>query len=105
VIGEVQRPGSFIVPTEKFNIVQSLGMAGDMTAFGRRDNVLVIREKDGKRTMARIDLNVKDAFNSPYFYLQQNDIIYVTPYQLKRRATSDTKGWITFSMSIITFLT
>lgn len=79
VIGEVFKPATFTVPTEKINVLEALGLAGDMTAFARRENVLIIREKDGVRSTARINLNNKDVLTSPYFYLQQNDIVYVEP--------------------------
>jgi polysaccharide export outer membrane protein len=79
VIGEVNTPSTFEINSEKINVLEALGLAGDMTQFGNRDNVLIIREKDGVRTTARINLNNKEVLNSPYFYLQQNDIIYVEP--------------------------
>ncbi|WP_345051982.1 polysaccharide biosynthesis/export family protein [Hymenobacter glaciei] len=79
VIGEVNRPSSFTISSERINILEALGLAGDMTAYGRRENVLVIREKNGVRTAARINLNNKEVLNSPFFYLQQNDILYVEP--------------------------
>ena len=79
VIGEVNRPSSFTISSERINILEALGLAGDMTAYGRRENVLVIREKSGVRTAARINLNNKAVLNSPFFYLQQNDIVYVEP--------------------------
>ena len=79
VIGEVAHPATFNVQTEKINILEALGMAGDMTSFGRRENVLIIREKDGVRATSRINLNNKEVLSSPYFYLQQNDIVYVEP--------------------------
>ncbi len=79
VIGEVNAPSSFVVPTEKINVLEALGLAGDMTAFGRRENVLVIREQGGVRRTTRINLNNKEVFNSPFFYLQQNDVVYVEP--------------------------
>lgn len=79
VIGEVNRPSTFIMPSEKTSVLTALGMAGDMTVYGKRDNVLIIREEDGVRTMTRLNLTEKDVLNSPYFYLQQNDIVYVEP--------------------------
>ncbi len=83
VIGEVSKPASFIVPTEKINLLEALGLAGDMTAYGRRDNVLIIREKNNIRSTTRVNLNNKALLNSPYFYLQQNDIVYVEPDKVK----------------------
>jgi polysaccharide biosynthesis/export protein len=79
VMGEVNHPGSFTVPSEKISVVDALGLAGDLTIYGRRENILVIREVDGKKAMARLDLNSSDIFKSPYFYLRQNDVIYVEP--------------------------
>ncbi|MFC0262559.1 polysaccharide biosynthesis/export family protein [Fontibacter flavus] len=83
VIGEVQKPASLVIPTEKITVLEALGMAGDMTAYGKRENVLVIREKDGMRTAARLNLNDKAVLSSPYYYLQQNDVVYVEPYKTK----------------------
>jgi polysaccharide biosynthesis/export protein len=79
VIGEVFKPSTFTVDTEKINVLEALGLAGDMTAYAKRENVLIIREQQGVRKAARINLNNKDVLNSPYFYLQQNDIVYVEP--------------------------
>jgi polysaccharide export outer membrane protein len=77
VIGEVTRPGSYSIPNEKVNLLESLGMAGDLTPFARRDNILIIREKDGKQEFARMNLSGNTVFQSPYFQLKQNDIVYV----------------------------
>ncbi|MCI2082937.1 MAG: polysaccharide biosynthesis/export family protein [Bacteroidales bacterium] len=79
VIGEVNRPGTFNVTSDRITIFEALSQAGDMTIYGRRNNVKVLREEDGKRTIATVDLRGKDILNSPYYYLQQNDIVYVEP--------------------------
>jgi len=79
VLGEVNKPSAFTVTNEHVTLLEALGMAGDMTAFGRREDVLVIREKDGKRTIARLNLTDKSVLESPFFYLQQNDVVYVEP--------------------------
>lgn len=79
VLGEVARPGSFILPTERVTVLEALGMAGDMTIRGVRQNVLLIREVDGQKTMQRLDLTKQETLNSPYYYLAQNDVIYVEP--------------------------
>lgn len=103
VIGEVNTPSSFQVSSEKINVLEALGLAGDMTQFGNRTNVLIIREKDGLRTTARINLNNKDVLNSPYFYLQQNDIIYVEPEnRVKVAQTNPGNRFIPIWVSIIT---
>jgi len=83
VIGEVNRPSTFTIPTEKINVLEALGLAGDMTGFGRRDDVLIIREQNNIRTTTRINLSNKAVLNSPFFYLQQNDIVYVEPDKAK----------------------
>lgn len=77
VIGEVARPGTYSIPNEKVTVLEAIGLAGDLTPFGRRDNILVIREKDGHQEFARIDISGGDVFKSPYFQLKQNDVIYI----------------------------
>lgn len=79
VLGEVARPGSFIMPTERVTVLDALGMAGDLTIRGVRNNVMVIREVDGQKTTHRLDLTQQNSLNSPYYYLAQNDVIYVEP--------------------------
>ena len=83
VIGEVNKPQTFTIADEKVDLLQALGMAGDMTPYGKRENVLVIRKVDGKRTMVRMNLNKQEIFQSPYFYLKQNDVVYVEPDKSK----------------------
>lgn len=79
VLGEVSRPGSFIIPTERVTILEALGMAGDLTIRGLRHNVMLIREIDGEKTIHHLDLTKQSTLNSPYYYLAQNDVIYVEP--------------------------
>lgn len=79
ILGEVSKPGSFIMPTERVTILEALGMAGDLTIRGVRENVTLIREVNGQKSMHRLDLTKQDILNSPYYYLAQNDVIYVEP--------------------------
>ena len=79
VLGQVNRPGTYPVLGEKITILEALGLAGDMDIKGKRENVLVIRDFDGTKVYTRIDLTKKDAFNSPVYYLTQNDVVYVEP--------------------------
>ena len=80
VLGEVARPGSFTVSNEKVNVLEALAMAGDMTVYGVRTNVKLIREEpNGKREIVELDLTKSDIVLSPYFYLRQNDVVYVEP--------------------------
>lgn len=89
VIGEVNNPSTFTIPSEKINVLEALGLAGDMTPFGRRETVLIYREEAGTRTMARINLNSREVISSPYFYLQQNDVVYVEPHEILQSKTSN----------------
>ena len=77
VLGEVARPGVFTIPTEKASVLEALGMAGDISMYGRKDNVLLIRESQGKRTYSNLDLTDPKIFSSPNFYLRQNDVLVV----------------------------
>lgn len=83
VIGEVARPGTFDITSERITLLEALSRAGDLTVFGKRDNVKIIREENGKRMIATVDLRYDDILNSPYYYLQQNDIVYVEPNKTK----------------------
>ena len=86
VMGEVNRPGTFTISNEKVNLLEALAMAGDMTVYGLRDNVKLIREDaNGKQQIVTLDLNNAETILSPYYWLQQNDIIYVTPNKAKAR--------------------
>ncbi|TVZ51355.1 polysaccharide biosynthesis/export family protein [Dokdonia sp. Hel_I_53] len=79
VLGEVQRPGTFTVPDERITVLEALGLAGDMTIFGERKTVKVIREENGIKTYGELDFTSIDVVNSPFYYLQQNDVIVVSP--------------------------
>ncbi len=80
VIGEVKTPATFSIPNQKINIFEALALAGDMTIYGRRDNVKIIREDvNGKKNIITLNLNNTDVLFSPYYYLQQNDVVYVEP--------------------------
>lgn len=83
VLGEVIRPGTFTLSGDRITLLEALSMAGDLTIYGKRDRVAVIRENKGKRTIQFHDLRSSELFNSPYYYLQQNDIVYVEPNKAK----------------------
>ena len=89
VNGEVGRPGTFSVDNDRLSIIEALTLAGDFTTYSRRDSILIIREAEGMRNFAYIDFNSADVFNSPYFYLQQNDVIYVQPDKAKVNSVRD----------------
>jgi len=79
VMGAVNKPGSFTIPNERITVMEALIMAGDLSITGKRENILVVRESNGTRNFGRINLLSKDIFNSPYYYLNTNDVVYVEP--------------------------
>ena len=97
VIGEVTAPGTYAINGDKVTILQAISMARDLTIYGERNNVSVIRERNGERVIYEVDLRNVDLFKSPAYYLQQNDIVYVQPNKYKeRQSTVDNKSqWIT----------
>lgn len=105
VLGEVNRPGMFTVSNEKINILEALAQAGDLTIHGVRNTVKLIREDaTGKKDMVTLNLNDANIVNSPYYYLQQNDIVYVEPNKVKARNSgvgSTTGLWFTATSILI----
>lgn len=102
ILGDVARPGSYIIPNERVNILEALAMAGDLNITGRRDNVLLIRvNADGSRTTIRLSLHDKDLIMSPYFYLQQNDVVYVEPNPSKAASALVVPPIASLAISII----
>jgi polysaccharide export outer membrane protein len=99
VIGEVAKPSVIAVPSEKISLVKALGLAGDITIYGKKDNILLIREADGKKTIKRINLNAASFLNSPYYYLRPNDIIYVEPNKNKLASVGRTRQLLPVFMS------
>lgn len=108
VLGEVASPGTFTISNEKVNLLEALAMAGDMTVWGLRDNVKLIRESvDGKQEIVTVDLTKAETILSPYYWLQQNDIVYVTPNKTKARNSdigNSTTLWVS-AISVLTSLT
>jgi polysaccharide biosynthesis/export protein len=89
VLGEVNRPGSFDANNENLTIFEAIALAGDLTIFGRRDNILLIREDaQGVKTTYRIDIRDSGLINSSFYYLQQNDVIYVQPNNPRTRGSA-----------------
>jgi polysaccharide export outer membrane protein len=86
LLGEVSREGSYTFSTEKVNIFDAIGLAGGLTIYARRENVMLIREANGKREFARLDLTDPEVLNSPYYFLQQNDLVIVDPSKAKSTA-------------------
>ncbi|MDB5262703.1 MAG: sugar transporter, partial [Adhaeribacter sp.] len=100
VIGEVNKPSTYTIPTEKINLLQAIALAGDLTPYGKRDNIALIREKEGTRNVVKLNLNNKELLDSPYFYLQQNDIIYVEPDKARAAQTNISRSNLQFGISV-----
>jgi polysaccharide export outer membrane protein len=98
IVGEVTRPTTYSIPTSKVSIMDAISMAGDLTPYGNREKVTVIREENGIRTSAILNLKSSKIFQSPYFYLKQNDIVYVAPLKTKEISV-DTQTSRFFSIS------
>lgn len=94
VLGEVGRPSVLTIPNEKVTLLEALGLAGDLTVYARRDNVLLIREEEGEKRLTRLDLTTDEIFTSPYYYLKSNDIIYVEPNRSKIASTGRVMLWL-----------
>ncbi|MEX8548561.1 MAG: polysaccharide biosynthesis/export family protein [Mucilaginibacter sp.] len=104
VLGEVARPTVINVPSEKISLLEALGLAGDITVFGRKDNVLVIREESGKKIIRHLNLNSNQLFNSPYYYLKSNDIVYVEANKAKAASGGQTVQTLPIVLSGLSFI-
>ncbi len=104
VLGEVARPTVVTVPNEKISILEAIGLAGDLTIYARRDNVLLIREEKGTKVVKRINLNTSEIFSSPYYYLKSNDVVYVEPNNTKVAQSSRTQQLLPTILSGLSFI-
>lgn len=94
VMGEVNRPGQYTMPNGRMTLLDALGAAGDLSPYGQRDNVLITRETNGKLEFCRLNLNSDELFTSPYYYLQQNDVIYVSPNKVRAINSTNVSLWL-----------
>jgi len=104
VLGEVSRPGTINIPNERITLLEGLGWAGDLTPFGNRSNVLVIRDSAGLQKIQRMNLNDNSVFSSPFFYLQPNDVVYVAPSKTRSIASSNLPILLPSIISGLSFL-
>lgn len=100
VLGEVNKPGQIPMTSGRITLLDALAAAGDMTPYGKRDNVLVTREVDGKIEMARVDLRSADLITSPYYYLQQNDMVYVSPNKVRAVSSANAGLWLSMVSTV-----
>lgn len=105
IMGEVGHPGQVAISNGRLTILDALAAAGDLTPYGRRDNVLVTREKDGKLEFGRLDLTKEDIFSSPYYYLQQNDVVYVSPNKVRAISSTNAGLWLSVVSTIASAVT
>lgn len=98
VLGEVKTPRTITIQGERITVLEALGQAGDLTPYSNRENILVLREQDGKREFGYINIKSPDVFKSPYFYLQQNDVVYVEPI---KEATATVRDPISEALPVI----
>jgi polysaccharide export outer membrane protein len=104
VIGEVAAPKVITVPNEKISLIKALSMAGDLTVYGKRENVMLIREEDGVRKTRHLNLNSSNFLNSEYYYLKPNDIVYVEPNKAKVAASSRSQQVLPLVLTSISIL-
>jgi polysaccharide export outer membrane protein len=105
-MGEVLTPGQIEVHDERISIFDALGAAGDLTIYGDRRHVNVIRENNGKKSLQQLDLTQSSIFTSPYYYLQQNDVVYVEPNKTRKKdsriGSNDNFALSVYSISLTT---
>lgn len=100
VLGEVNRPTQVVMTGDRMTILDALAAAGDMTVYGRRDNVLITREVNGKIELARVNLRSADLLSSPYYYLQQNDVVYVSPNKVRAISSANAGLWLSMVSTV-----
>jgi len=105
VLGEVSKPGTYTLPNERVSVLDVLGLAGDLTIYGKRDNIMIIRQNGKEKEIYRLNLKSTDMFKSPYFFVKQNDIIYIEPSRAKVAALNQARTQtIAIVSSVLTLL-
>jgi len=104
VLGEVNRPAVYNIPNEKITLPEVLSLAGDLTIYGRRENIMIIREENGKREYVRVDLTSRDIFTSPFYYMHKNDLIYIEPTKAKMSANNRGFQIVPIVLGVVTAL-
>ncbi len=106
IIGDIAAPGTYTTINERVSLLEALGTAGDLTPYAERNRILLIREKDRVRKVVNIDLQDPDFFSSPYYYLQQNDVIYVEPTEAKVATVADpVSRFISYGSAFLSLIT
>jgi len=106
ILGEVNRPGAVRLSNKRVTLLEAIGIAGDLTPYANREEVLIVREVRGERTYARLNLQDYDIFESPYFYLQQNDVVYVEPLRSRIATVADpVQRFISYGTGLLSIAT
>jgi len=104
IMGEVAKPGMYVISNEKVTLPEALSIAGDLTIYGKRDNILIIRDIDGKKEFGRINLNNRGIYTSPYYYLHNNDVIYIEPSAGRIAQADKTIQFLPILLSVISLI-
>lgn len=104
LMGEVNRPSVYVIPNERITITEAISLGGDLTNYGRRDNILIIRDNNGKKEYGTVNLNDRSVFSSPYYYLRANDMVYVEPVAAKGFQSSNFVRILPIAVSLISIL-
>ncbi|RFZ95380.1 polysaccharide export protein [Mucilaginibacter conchicola] len=104
IMGEVSRPSVYVIPNEKVTLPEALTMAGDLTIYAKRDNILIVRDNGGKKEFGRVNLNNRDVFTSPYYYLHSGDLIYVEQGKAKAAQTDQAYRILPILLSALTVI-
>ncbi len=102
VLGEVKNPTVISVPNEKITLLEAIGMAGDLTIYAKRDNVLLIREINGEKKIKRLNLNSDELLTSDYYYLRSNDVVYVEPNKVRVATSGRSQQWLPVILGVMT---
>jgi polysaccharide export outer membrane protein len=103
VLGEVGRPGKVSVDSDRITLLEAIAQSGDLTLYGQRENILIVRDNNGEKSFNRVDITKADFVNSPFYYLKQNDLVYIEPRRAKVDSTA-IGGNVSTIMSILSFL-
>jgi len=104
IMGEVTRPSVYVIPNEKVTLPEALSMAGDLTIYAKRENILVVRDNNGKKEFGHVNLNTREVFNSPYYYLHSGDLIYVEQGKAKAAQSDQAYRILPIVLSALTVI-
>lgn len=104
ITGQVAKPAVYVIPNERITLPEALAMAGDLTVAANRSDILVVRDENGKKVFGHVDLNTREVYTSPYYYLHNNDLVYVKPSKIIAQQTDRTFQYVTTGVSVLSLL-